>query len=118
MKLIIFPCIVLLSLAFSACKVKQPAISSEDEKKREATIISEGYIKAKVVNFKDKDGCGFVLENTATKELFSPISWPTDQNYKVDGALVWVKYRISRSSQEGCFQSKPIVIDEIKMIGK
>ncbi len=91
---------------------------SDEDKKREQIILSEGYIKAKVVNLKDKDGCGFLLENMETKLLLNPISWPEETNYKIEGTLVWLKYRESRSSQTSCFQSKPVVIDEIKVIEK
>jgi len=112
--------IVFTLVLLVGCKTKQSSTTtmSDEDKKREQTIISEGYIKAKVVNLKDKDGCGFLLENTANKELLNPISWPEETNYKVEGTLVWLKYRESRSSQSACFQSKPVVIDEIKIIEK
>ena len=112
--------IVFIVVLLVGCKTKQSSTTtmSDEDKKREQTIISEGYIKAKVVNLKDKDGCGFLLENTANKELLNPISWPEETNYKVEGTLVWLKYRESRSSQSACFQSKPVVIDEIKIIEK
>ncbi len=119
MKLYSIGIFVLTFVLITGCKTKQSTTTmSDDDKKREQTILSEGYIKAKIINLKDKDGCGFLLENTANKELLNPISWPEDTNYKVEGALVWLKYRESRSSQSACFQSKPVVIDEIKMIEK
>jgi hypothetical protein len=111
-------CLVLLSLIVG-CKSKQAtATMSEEEKKMEQTILNEGYIKAKVVNLKGKDGCGFLLENAADKQLLNPISWPEGANYKTEGTLVWVKYRESRINQTTCLQSKPVVIDEIKLIEK
>jgi hypothetical protein len=102
-----------------SCKSKQGTTSMSDEQKKiEQTILSEGYIKAKVVNLKDKDGCGFLLQNMADKQLLNPIAWPEGDMYKIEGNMVWVKYRESRINQTTCLQSKPVVIDEIKLIEK
>ncbi|MFT5600185.1 MAG: hypothetical protein ACI9N1_000419 [Flavobacteriales bacterium] len=107
-----------LVIAFASCTAIKPAAEeakAETAKMdREKTILSEGYSKAKVVN---KGGeCGFMLEVIDGGSLLNPISWPEPEVYQKEGNIVWVKYRESRSPQNGCLEGKPAVIDEIKLI--
>jgi hypothetical protein len=99
------------------CTTKKEARAAQPEhKKQEEMMINEGYIKAKVIDLKGKDGCEILLENLLNKELLNPISWPEEVAYKKPGTLVYVKYRESRIQQSTCFSSKPVMLDEIKII--
>jgi hypothetical protein len=108
---------VLFVLLNVQCITKKPSsTNNQDQQKREEVILSEGYIKAKVVDLKGKDGCNLLLQNMANQELLNPVSWPEEVAYKKPGVMVYVKYRESRIQQSTCLSSKPIVIDEIKLI--
>lgn len=83
---------------------------------RDKTAFEGGYLKCEVVDLKGDDGCGILIKDLKSGQLFNPISWHEDfVSYRVAGNIVYLKYTPSKISQSNCFSSIPIVIEELKL---
>ena len=107
---------------FTACgngKDAVPTTSTEvvDVAEETEEVIDETgvFFEAIVLDKSSQEGCGFVLQKTnkdGTIQLLEPLT--LDDNFKVDGLSVEVRYTLSRRQSLCSLSSVPITIDEIK----
>lgn len=110
-------------IAMSSCtgtkntSSKDDNSSSSEKEDREKVILSEGYSKCEVIDMGSKDECGFVLQDLNQNQLYKPVQWEGEfAEYKKAGNIVYIKFRSSRITQTVCFQSMPIILDEMKLV--
>jgi hypothetical protein len=111
----IVSCFFILSCNTSKNAVSTATNEATNEMKSNAERLSEaGFEEMTVIDMKQEDGCGFILKSTTNKQIYNPIEW-IEEEIKVNGNVVWVKYRTSKITQTTCLKSTPIIIDEIKL---
>ncbi len=100
---------ITLFLAFSALFLMSN--SCEDDAVEVAKL--NGGVKATVTTAYSNEGCPYLMEvdGESGKELLMPIN--LDNQFKVNGTVVLMKYTVSRIQQTDCLKGMPIVIDEI-----
>ena len=74
-------------------------------------MIKSGFQKAKVLNYKGRDACDFVLELENGEHLEPDY---LANNFQIDGQKVWVKYQIRKDVESICMMGKMVKVIEIK----
>jgi len=101
--------ISLLILAFSLFTDDLTA----QEKPKKINFKKEGYVKARVINYK-VDGCGFLIELAdKTKTKLAPEKL-TDE-FKKDKQKVWIKYMpVKKQPMSTCMAGKLVELLDIQ----
>lgn len=87
------------------------------EEEREQNILNAGYKKCEIVDMGEKDGCGFIMKDLNADQIYRPVQWEGEfEHFKKDGNIVYVKFRGSKIAQTVCFQSMPVILDEMKLV--
>ncbi len=106
----------LLALS-SACKTNSSSssvtsIEEQPETKSEITLMSEGYVKATVLDKNDLYDCGFLLRLEKDGRMLYPRKLV--EGFNKDQLKVWILYRPIRPIQANCPDVIPIYIEDIQ----
>ena len=109
-----------LGLTLLSCDTTKQTTETVDNtietvKSDEARLADAGFAQMVVVDMKNEGGCSFVLKDKKTGTIYNPISWIDEDENKVNGKVVWVKYHTSKIAQTTCLSSTPIVMEELKL---
>lgn len=106
----------ILFIAFTGVLLSSACKEASGHSTDNPVVLGEDYELAVIKDMAGDDGCGFLVSiaKVNQEQLFVPVE--LDDEFKVDGLRVRVKYHTSRIKQEGCLQAQPIVIDDIVKI--
>ncbi len=109
--------LALVSIGLSCKTNTKPSTVLETEiedpsTKSELTLISEGYVKAIVLDKQNHYDCGFLIQLEQDDQLLFPLR--LKEELKQDHLKVWILFRPIRPIQANCPDAKPVEIEGIQ----
>ncbi len=92
-------------------KKENTEIQVENEKS-ELSLISEGYLKATILDKRNSYDCGYLIELDEDKSLLYPLK--LDPRFQLDQQKIWILYRPIRPIQANCPNANPIQIEGLQ----
>ncbi|OFZ62826.1 MAG: hypothetical protein A3D92_01355 [Bacteroidetes bacterium RIFCSPHIGHO2_02_FULL_44_7] len=90
--------------------------SSVDLNEENVSLPHDGFVHGKITSAYRDQGCAFLFEyeEQGQKRLVRPFQ--LEEQYKIDGLEVKMKFSYSRIMNEGCDLANPVIIDSIVRI--